>query len=455
MHLSDHFTIPKLLRFTLPAIGTMVFTSIYAVVDGLFVSNYVGKTSFAAITIIFPLLSVLAAAGFMFGAGGSSLVGKRLGQGKKDSANATFSLLAYTTAATGILLAIAGFLLLEPVASFLGATGETLEQCLLYGQISLLSLPAFMLQFFFQALFVTAEKAQLGFLVTCLAGLSNILLDAILILVADMGLMGAAIATALSECLGGIIPILYFARRNASLLALTKPSLAFIDILRAAANGSSEFLINIAYPLLMSIYTSQLLSIAGENGVAAFGVLLYVAFIFSSLLLGYATGSAPIVSYNYGARRRRELAGLFRKSLTINLCAGSALSALAFLAKDTIADLFVGYDPALCAMTVNAIAFYAPVFLLSATNIFGSSFFTAINNGSASASISAFRSLLFGVPAVLLLPRIAGLDGVWIAWACAEAATLPVTIFLFCKGLPKVIWHSTDFSKPVCKKSSR
>ena len=430
IHLSDHFTYRHLLRFTLPSVGMMLFTSVYSVVDGFFVANFVGKTSFAAITLIFPLLGLLGAVGFMLGAGGSAIVGRLLGEGKNVEARQAFSLFVYATALLGVLLTLVGQFFLQPVAEFLGAQGQTLQMCLLYGRISLLSLTAFVLQFFFQFLFVTAEKPKLGLAITVAAGSTNMLLDALLVGVLDFGLAGAALATVVSECLGGLLPLVYFARPNTSLLALGRAANTFSLLGRACTNGSSEFLININYPLLIGVYNLQLLRLAGENGVASFGVLLYVSFVFSALFLGYALGSAPLISYHFGARNTKELRNIFVKSLLINATCGVILTAIALFCAKPLALLFTGYDAELTCVTTRALRLYAPVFLFFCGNIYGSSFFTALNNGGISAVISCLRTLVFGFAALLILPCVFAIDGVWLSFSVAEAATLGVTIFL-------------------------
>ena len=433
IHLSDHFSYSRLLAFTLPSVVMMLFTSVYVVVDGIFVANYAGKQCLAAITLIFPLLGVLGAAGFMLGAGGAAIVGKMLGAKKDAEARSTFSFFVAVTASSGCILALLGQYFLEPVAIFLGARGAMLDSSLLYGRICILSLPAFMLQFFFQPFFVTAERPKLGLAVTVAAGLSNMLLDALLVAVLDLGLAGAALATVASECIGGLLPLAYFALPNTSLLALCRFKVKLPLLWSACANGMSEMLMNVAYPLLMAIYNAQLLRISNEDGVAAFGVLLYVSFVFTALFLGYALGSAPLISYNLGAGRTGELRSLFRKSLCINAWTGVLLTALSYCAAEPLAAIFTSSDRELTELTSRALKLYSPVFLLCWLNIYGSSLFTALNNGLASALIASLRTLVFGVAAILILPVFLGLDGVWLAWSCAELATLLVTIWLLRK----------------------
>ncbi len=433
IHLSDHFSFRRLLAFTFPSVVMMVFTSIYYVVDGYFVANYAGKHAFAAVTLIFPLFGVLGAAGFMLGAGGAAIVGKMLGSKKDKEARRTFSFFVAVTALAGLILTLLGQYFLEAVALFLGADDEMLGACLLYGRICLVSLPAFMLQFFFQPFFVTAERPKLGLTVTVIAGASNMLLDALFVAVLGLGLCGAALATVISECLGGLLPLIYFARPNHSLLGLCRFTPCLRSLLAACGNGMSEFLINVSYPLLTALYNYQILRISNQDGLAAFGILLYVSFVFTALFLGYALGSAPLVSYHLGSNNSQELKNLFGKSLWINAITGLALTLLAFLAARPMATFFAGFDAELCELTRHALSLYAPIFLVSWINIYGSSFFTALNNGLASALISTLRTLVFGVAAILILPTFLGLDGVWLAGIAGELVTVLVTVWLFAR----------------------
>lgn len=429
IQLSEHFTYKKLIRFVLPSIIMMIFTSIYGVIDGLFVSNFVGKTAFAAINLIMPLLMGLSALGFMIGTGGSAIVSKALGEGKRELANQYFSMLVYVSAIGGIILSAAGLFLLRPIAALLGATGEMADLCVLYGRVLLLSLTPFLLQNVFQSFFVTAEKPQLGLKVTIAAGLTNIVLDYLFIGVLHWGIAGAAIATALSETVGGLFPILYFTRSNESLLKLVKAPIDLRALGKACANGSSELMTNLSISVVNSLYNLQLISIAGENGVAAYGTIMYVNFIFIAMFLGYSIGSAPIIGYHYGAGNHNELKNLFRMSLSIVGFSGVALMLLAETLANPLAKIFVGYDRELCAMTCHGFQLYALSFLMNGFNIFGSAFFTALSNGAVSAAISFLRTLVFQVAVVLTLPLILGIDGIWLAVAVAELLTLSITIF--------------------------
>lgn len=428
IQLSEHFTYKKLLRFVFPSIIMMIFTSIYGVVDGLFVSNFVGKTSFAAINLIMPFIMILGALGFMIGTGGSAIVAKTLGEGKKEKANQYFSMLVYITILGGILVSILGALFVRPIAVLLGAEGEMLGQCVLYGRILFVSLTAFMLQNVFQSFFVAAEKPQLGLFVTIAAGVTNMVLDYLFIAVFRWGIAGAAIATAASEFIGGIVPLIYFLRKNSSLLRLTRTKIYGRILLKACTNGSSELMTNLSMSIVNMLYNFQLMNIAGEDGVAAYGVIMYANFIFLSTFIGYSIGSAPIVGYHYGAANHSELKNLFKKSLIMIGIWGFVLVTLAVGLSSPLARLFVGYDVELMEMTRHGFRLYALAFLVSGFNIFGSAFFTALNNGLISAVISFLRTLVFQMTVVLILPRFLGINGIWLAIVVAELLALVVTV---------------------------
>lgn len=428
IRLSDHFTCRRLLRFTFPSIVMLVFTSIYGVVDGFFVSNYVGKTPFAAVNFIMPFLLVLGCVGFMFGTGGGALIAKTLGEGDRGKANRIFSMLVWVSALCGVGLAILGQLLLAPVAALLGAEGEMLADSVTYGRIILLAIPAYVLQYEFQCLFATAEKPKLGLAVTVAAGMTNVVLDALFVTGLSWGLEGAAAATAVSQCVGGLLPLLYFSRPNRSLLRLTRAGVDWRALRKACANGSSEFLSNISMSVVGMLYNVQLLRYAGEDGIAAYGVLMYVSLIFQAAFLGYSVGTAPVISYHDGAGHYEELRGLLRRSLGIVGVFALLMFAAAELLALPLSRLFVGYDQALLALTLRGFRRYSFSFLFSGLAIFGSSFFTALNDGLVSALISFMRTLVFQVVAVLLLPLLWGLDGIWAATAAAELLAVAVTV---------------------------
>lgn len=433
IQLSEHFTYKKLLRFVFPSIVMMVFTSIYGVVDGLFVSNYVGKSAFAAINLSMPIIMGVSALGFMMGTGGSAIVATTLGEGRKQKANEYFSLIVYVTVIGGLILSVLGMALIRPVCSALGASGELLDNCVLYGRISFVSMTAFMLQNVFQSFFVTAEKPKLGLAVIISAGVTNMVLDYLFIAVLGFGLAGAALATVCGECVGGLLPIFYFARKNDSLLKLGKTHFDGHILLRTCTNGSSELMTNLSSSIVNSLYNVQLMKFVGENGVAAYGTIMYVNFIFISTFLGYAIGSAPIVSYHYGAGNHAELQNLFKKSLKLIGGWGIWLLVLAQLIAGLLAKIFVGYDQELFELTKHGFRIFCLTFLVNGFNIYGSSFFTALNNGLLSAVISFLRTLVFQMSVLLLLPMILGINGIWCSVFIAELLTLCVTVTFFVK----------------------
>lgn len=434
IQLSDHFNYRKLLRFTLPSILMMVFTSVYSVVDGFFVSNFVGKTPFTAVNLIMPFLMILGAFGFMFGAGGSALVSKLMGEGNKEKANSCFSLLVYIAAALGVVLAVAGIFVVRPVSVLLGAEGEMLDYCVLYGRIILATLPAFMLQFLFQSFFVAAEKPQLGLVITVVSGIMNMVCDALFVALFKWGIAGAAAATAASQIVGGIVPVIYFFCPNKSLLRLGKTRFDIMAVLKSCANGSSELMSNISMSIVSMMYNAQLMKYAGADGVAAYGVLMYVNFIFLAAFIGYSVGTAPVIGFNYGAGNSGEMKGILKKSMVMISIFSVVMCALAEGLAVPLAKLYVGYDENLLTLTVRAFRFASFSFLFSGIAIFGSSFFTALNNGLVSALISFLRTLVFQIAAVMLLPLIFEVDGVWISIIVAEfLAAVLSAIFILAK----------------------
>ena len=434
IQLSDHFTIRKLLRFVLPSIVMMVFTSIYGVVDGLFVSNFVGKTPFAAINLVMPFLMILGGFGFMIGTGGSALVAKTMGAGDDETANRYFSMLIKLTLGSGLVLSILGVALMEPISRLLGATDAMLADCVRYGRVVLAFNAAFMLQNVFQAFLIAAEKPKLGLYATVAAGVTNMALDALFIAGFGWGVEGAALATGLSQCVGGVFPLIYFARPNTSRLRLVRARIEWRAMGQACFNGASELMSNISGSLVSMLYNFQLLRFAGENGVAAYGVLMYVQFIFIAIYIGYAVGSAPIVSFHFGAENHAELKSMLKKSAALTAAAGAILTVAAYLLAELLAKVFVGYDAELLQMTVHAFRLFSLTFLISGFNIFISSFFTALNNGAISAAVSFLRTLVFQMLAVLILPNLFGVDGVWWSIAAAEIPAFAVSLaFLFGK----------------------
>ena len=432
IQLSDHFSYKKLFTFVYPTVIMMVFTSVYGVVDGFFVSNYVGKTPFAAVNLIMPFVMVIGGMGFMVGTGGTALVSKAMGEGEDQKAKKYFSMMIYFTAIIAVILSVVGIVFMRPVAHFLGATDEMLEHSVLYGRIVIGFTAAFMLQSVFQSFLVAAERPKMGLACTVAAGVTNMVLDALFIAVFKWGVAGAAIATGISQCVGGLIPLVYFILPNKSRLHLVVTELKVRPILKACANGSSELMSNISSSLVGMIYNFQLLKFAGENGVSAYGVLMYTQFIFVAILLGYSIGTAPVVGFHYGASNTDELKNLLKKSTGIMGIGGVVMAVAALALSSARAGIFVGYDKELYDLTLRAFKIYSIHFVFAGFNIFASGFFTALNNGAVSAAISFLRTLVFQSSSVLILPVLFGGDGIWWAVCVAEVAALTISIiFLF------------------------
>lgn len=426
--LSDHFTYKNLLKFIMPTIFMMIVTSIYGIVDGFFVSNFVGKNAFAAVNLIMPVLMAIGAFGFMIGTGGSALVAKTLGEGKKEKANQYFSMLTYVIIIFSLVITIIGFIFMPQIAMALGASDLIIDDCILYGRILIAAEIFFMLQNSFQSFLVTAGKATFGLIISIAAGISNIVLDFVLVYVFDFGIEGAAAATVFSQIVGGLIPFIYFARKNDSLLRLVKTKIQLKPLGKACLNGSSEMLTNLSTSLVSIVYNFQLMKIAAENGVSAYGVIMYVSIIFMSFFFGYAIGVNPIIGYNYGAKNSAELKNVLKKSLVLTSIVSVVMVVAAVLLSGTISKIFVGYDAELHDMTSNALKLYSLSFLVCGFNIFSSAFFTGLNNGVVSAIISFTRTLVFQVAAVILLPMLFGINGIWLSVAVAESLTLVLTI---------------------------
>ena len=427
--LSEHFDYGKLLRFTMPSIVMMIFTSIYSVVDGIFVSNFAGKTPFAAINLIMPYIMVLGTVGFMMGTGGTALISKTLGMGDKKKVNEIFSLLTYVCIGSGVVISVIALALLRPVAMRLGAEGEILEDCVLYGKIVLPAATAYILQFAFQSFCVTAEKPNLSLTMTVVSGVCNIVLDALFVAVLRWGLAGAAAATAIAQIVGAVIPIVYFARPNESLLRLGKCRFDGKALLRTCTNGASELMSNLSMSLVGMLYNLQLLKYAGEDGIAAYGVIMYVNLFFLTVFIGFSIGTAPLIGFNHGAQNHSELKSLFKKSVIVIAATSVLMAVSGILLARPLASVFVSYDQTLMEMTIRGFTIYSLSFLLCGFNIFGSSLFTALNNGLISAVISFVRTLICQIAAVMILPLFFHLDGIWASVVAAELAALLLTAF--------------------------
>lgn len=430
IQLSDHFTYQKIFRFVLPSIVMMVFTSIYGVVDGFFISNFAGKTAFASINLVMPFIMILSGIGFMIGTGGTALVSKYLGQKEEKRANECFTMMVIFVIISGTTVSLLGVIFMRKISYFLGATEDMIEDCVVYGQIVLLFNMPYMLQNVFQSFMIAAEKPKLGLKITVLSGVTNMVLDALFVGVFKWGVAGAAFATGASQCVGGFGPLIYFAKENDSRLRLVKTKLELEPILQAAGNGSSELMSNISSSLLGAVYNYQLMKYIGENGVSSYGVLMYVQFIFVAIYVGYAIGCAPIVSYHYGAENHAEVKNMLHKSITVMSFLGIVLAFVAFSLSSVLAKIFVGYDEELLALTIHAFKLFSLSFIFAGLNIYTSSFFTALNNGVISAAVSFIRTLIFQMAFVLFLPMILGTDGIWISSIAAEVAAFIVS-FIF------------------------
>ena len=431
IQLSDHFTYKRLIRFVASSIFMMIYTSLYGIVDGFFVSNYVGKTPFAAVNLIMPIIMGVTCIGFMVGTGGSAVVALALGEGKREQANQYFSMLVYTVSGFSILLSIIGALFVRPISAALGAEGELLEYCVIYGRILFVSQTAFILQSVFQSFFVTAEKPGLSLKVSFAAGFTNMILDYVFIAVFGWGIAGAALATAAGELVGGGVPLIYFLRKNDSLLRLVKAPFNARVLWKTCTNGSSEMVTNLSTSLVNILYNFQLMKIAGENGVAAYGIIMYINFIFMGVYFGYSIGSAPVISYDYGSGNTAELKNLFHKSIVLMGLSGALLTLLAELFAAPLINIFAGYDAELSAMTCYGFKLYSLAFIFMGFSVWGSAFFTALGNGGVSAAISFLRTLIFQVSMIIILPLFLGVEGIWLAIAAAEILALVVTLCFF------------------------
>ena len=441
IQLSDHFTYQKLIKFTMPSMAMMIFTSIYGIVDGFFVSNFVGKTPFAAVNLIMPFLMITATVGFMFGTGGSAIVAKTFGEQKSALANSYFSLFVYVATALGVFFAVLGYIYIRPIAVFLGAEGELLKACVIYGRINMIGLPFYLWQLLFQSFFVTAERPNMGLRVTIASGVTNMVLDAVLVILLpqEYKLAGAAWATVLSQVVGGVVPLIYFFCPNSSILRLGKTRYDGKAILKAAVNGSSEFMSNVAMSVVAMLYNTQLLRFAGEDGVAAYGVMMYVSMIFAGAFIGYSIGTAPVVSYHFGAQNHDELKSILRKSLYMLGIFGAVMFIAAELTAPALAKFFVSYDEGLMKLTIHGARIGALSFLLMGFAMFSSGFFTALNDGVTSAIISFLRTLVFEAAAVIFLPMLLGVDGIW--WAIVAAEMMAVVLAVFFLAVKQKKYH--------------
>lgn len=431
IQLSDHFTYKKLFRFTLPSIVMMIVTSVYSVVDGLFVSNLMGDMALSAVNIVWPIIMIIGAFGFMLGTGGCAVVARTLGEGKKELANRYFSMIIYTVIILGALLSLLGIIFIEPLVRFAGASDLLIHDSVLYGRILLAGMAAFMLQTTFQSFFIVAERPHMGLVLSLAAGVTNMVLDYVFIRVFGMGVAGAALATILGYVVGGIIPFFYFLSSKRDGLRLVKTKFYGKVLLHSCTNGSSEMMNNVAASIVGMLFNIQLMRVIGESGVAAFAVMMYVDFIFLGTFFGFSVGSAPVISYHYGAGNHDELKNIFRKSMIITGSVSLAMLCISQMMAGTLCQIFVGYNPELMAMTLHGFRLFALNYVMSGINVYSSAFFTALCNGKISALLSFMRAFLLRGGMVLLLPLILGTDGIWLSVVVAEALGALLSVYFF------------------------
>lgn len=433
--LTGHYSVTRLVKTSLPLIAMMIVTSIYSVIDGYFVSNFAGSTEFASMNLVWPVLSLASAIGLMIGTGGSALVSKTLGEGDRRKAEGIFTMLVRVSIAVGCIVSVLLIVFMKDIVTALGAKGDMIPLAEEYGRIVSLGMVGFILQMEFQSFYMTAERPQLGTMMSIVSGVVNIALDALFIIAFGWGLEGAAVATAVSLGIGGAFPLVYFSSSS------NKSNLKFIKgcgtdwkaLGKACSNGISEYVGNVALSIVSIGYNIQLMKYIGENGVSAYGVIMYVGFIFGSVFIGYNLCASQVIAYNYGAGNRKELRSLLGKSLILIGTAGLILTAAAQLSAPLLSRIFVGYDDGLSELTVHALRLYMVSFLLCGFNTFCSAWFTALNNGIVSAVAAFSRTLVLELGTVFILPSIIGIDGIWFSVSVAEILAFLMTLTLiFC-----------------------
>ena len=431
IQLSDHFTYKKLIRYSIPMIGVLILTSIYGVVDGLFISNVEGDIAFSAVNLILPGVMMFSSIGFMMGSGGAAIVSKTLGEGKKEKASQYFSMIVYFLIIIGIVCAILGCILTKQISSLLGASEKMEKYCIEYGRVLFLFLPFMMLQYMFQSFFAVAEKPNVGLLITLCAGITNAIGDYLLIVVFRLGITGAAVASGASMVVGSVPAIIYFAFKKDLKFKLVPTKFDWKALGHTMSNGSSEMVTNISMSFVNMLYNAQLMKYYGENGVSAYGVIMYVGFIFSGCYMGVSQAVAPVVGYNYGASNEEELKNVFKKSLIILAVMAIFLTGSAEALSKPLAYVLFSHNEELLKLTTYAIRLYAIGYTISWINIFGSAFFTGLNNGLVSAIISFGRMLVFQLATIFILPLIFDSTGLWLAMPVSEVFSLIVTVTFF------------------------
>lgn len=432
VELAGHYGLRRLVKTSLPMIAMMIVTSIYSIVDGYFISNFAGSTAFAAMNLVWPALALISAVGLMIGTGGSALVSKTLGEGDTGRADEIFTMLVHIALIIGAVLTVGLFIFMKPLIIALGAEGEMIPKAVMYGRIVVLAMPEFIMQMMFQSFYMTAERPELGTRMSIISGCINIALDALFVVGFGWGLTGAAVATALALAVGGIYPLWFFSskKNNTHLQFVCFSRIDWKAITRTCTNGMSEYVGNIALNIVSIGYNLQLMKYIGENGVSAYGIIMYVGFIFAAVYIGYNLCVSQVIAYNFGAGNRAELRSLLKKSLLLIGIGGVIMTALAEGSAPLLAKIFVGYDAELCSLTVRALRIYMLSFLICGFNMFCSAWFTALNNGLVSAAAAFARTLIFELGAVLIVPGIIGIDGIWLAVSIAEVLAVLMSAIL-------------------------
>lgn len=433
INLKEHFDSRKIIKFTLPTIIMTLFTSIYGIVDGIFVSNIINSNAFASINLIMPFTLILGSIGFMFGTGGSALVSKILGENESKKAKEYFSVLIYSLIIIGVIISIISFIFMKPIATFLGAKDELLEMSMLYGKILMFSLPFLFLQNCFQSFMIVAERPKIGLVISLISGISNMILDYIFIYLFKFGIIGAGGATAISQFIGGIIPLVYFGRKNTTTLKLVKTKLLIKPIINTCYNGLSEMVSNISYSIVNILFNLQIMKYIGVNGIVAYGIINYVSFIFISVYLGFSTGAIPIISYHYGAKNKDEIKNLLKIGVRILFVVSIILTLIAEIFSKIFASIFVAYDTELLKLSTTAFRLFSVSYLISWFNLYVSSFFTALNDGRTSAVISFSRAFVGQIIMILVLPILFGINGLWLAATFSEIISLFISLIFLIK----------------------
>ena len=426
--ISKDFGFFSLLQFALPTMVMMVFMSLYTIVDGIFLSRLVGSNALSALNIVFPIINILMAIGIMLATGGSAVIAKKLGEGKEEEARRDFTFLIVAGVAGGLLMMAIGTIFLEELCKVLGSTKILLGDCKTYLQISLFFAPACMLQLLFQTFFVTAGRPNIGLTMTILGGVTNILMDYVLMGPAQMGIAGAALATGFGQLVPAIIGLLYFSFSRHSLF-FTMPKADFKMLLQSCMNGSSEMVSNLSSAIITYLFNIIMLRLLGEDGVAAITIVLYGQFLFNALYLGFSMGVAPVISFNYGSGNRQLLQKVYGICLKFVPVSSLIVAILALLFTPVIVGIFTSREEGIYEIAVHGFFLFSFNYFLAGMNIFASAMFTALSNGKISAIISFARTFIFIAICIILLPFVLGVNGVWIAVPVAEFLTLFLSCF--------------------------